>query len=68
MWARPLAISRAALAFAFLVFQLFLAPVDFVWFTMATALYAASSLFAALQPALGSEQVAGQAGSSKFWQ
>ncbi len=44
--------ARAVLAATFLVFQLFLAPVDFVWFTVAIGLYAASSLFAALRPAL----------------
>ena len=52
LWARPLAMARAALAATFLVFQLFLAPVDFVWFTVAIGLYAASSVFAALRPAL----------------
>src|SRR6266566_8884078 len=30
--------------------QLFLAPVDFIWFTLAIALFAASSVFAVLRP------------------
>jgi len=41
---------RVVLALACLVFQLFLAPVDFVWFTLAIALFTASSLFALLRP------------------
>ena len=49
-WALSLATARAVLALACLIFQLFLAPVDFIWFTLAIALYAASSLFAILRP------------------
>ena len=45
-WALALATARAVLALACLVFQLFLAPVDFAWFTLAIVLFAASSLFA----------------------
>ena len=49
LWARPLAAARCVLALACLVFQLFLAPVDFIWFTMAIALFAASSLVAVMR-------------------
>jgi signal transduction histidine kinase len=49
-WALSLATARAVLALACLVFQLFLAPVDFIWFTLAIALFAASSVFAVLRP------------------
>jgi signal transduction histidine kinase len=49
-WALCLATARAVLALACLIFQLFLAPVDFIWFTLAIALFAASSLFALLRP------------------
>ncbi len=41
-----LATARAVIALACLVFQLFLAPVDFAWFTLAIVLFSASSLFA----------------------
>lgn len=50
LWARPLAAARCVLALACLIFQLFLAPVDFIWFTMAIALFAASSLVAVMRP------------------
>jgi signal transduction histidine kinase len=50
LWARPLATARAVLALACLTFQLFLAPVDFIWFTLAIGLFAASSVFAVLRP------------------
>ena len=49
LWARPLAAARCVLALACLIFQLFLAPVDFIWFTMAIALFAASSLVAVMR-------------------
>ena len=49
-WALSLATARTVLALGCLIFQLFLAPVDFIWFTMAIALFAASSLFALLRP------------------
>ena len=49
-WALSLATARAVLALGWLVFQLFLAPVDFIWFTMAIALFAASSVVAGLRP------------------
>src|SRR5258706_4034129 len=42
--------ARAALALTCLTLQLFLAPIDFIWFTLAMALFAASSLFAVLKP------------------
>jgi signal transduction histidine kinase len=38
------------LALACLIFQLYLAPVDFIWFTMAIALFFASSLVAVMKP------------------
>jgi signal transduction histidine kinase len=38
------------LALACLTFQLFLAPVDFIWFTLAMGLFALSSVFAVLRP------------------
>ena len=44
-----MAAARCVLALACLVFQLFLAPVDFIWFTMAIALFAASSLVAVMR-------------------
>jgi two-component system sensor histidine kinase DegS len=50
LWARPLAVARCVLALACLIFQLFLAPVDFIWFTMAIALFAALSLVAVMRP------------------
>ena len=50
LWARPLATARTVLALACLIFQLYLAPVDFIWFTFAIALFAASSLLAVLRP------------------
>src|SRR5260370_16263478 len=50
MWARPLAAARTVIALFCLVFQLVLAPVDFVWFTSAIALFAASSLLAVFRP------------------
>jgi len=49
-WARYLATARAVLALTCLAFQLFLAPVDFVWFTLAVVLFTASSLFAVMRP------------------
>jgi signal transduction histidine kinase len=52
LWARPLATARAVLALACLVFQLFLAPGDFAWFTLAIALFALSSLFAVWRPGI----------------
>ena len=45
-WALSLATARAVLALACLIFQLFLAPVDFAWFTLAIVLFSASTLFA----------------------
>ena len=57
-WALALATARAVLALACLVFQLFLAPVDFAWFTLAIVLFAASSLFALRR----SERLAGTFG------
>jgi signal transduction histidine kinase len=50
LWARPLAAARCVLALACLTFQLFLAPVDFIWFTLAIALFAASSVVAVTRP------------------
>ena len=50
LWARPLAAARCVLALACLIFQLYLAPVDFIWFTMAIALFFASSLVAVMKP------------------
>jgi signal transduction histidine kinase len=50
LWARPLAAARCVLALSCLVFQLFLAPVDFIWFTLAIALFAASSVVAVTRP------------------
>ena len=50
LWARPLAAARCVLALACLIFQLFLAPVDFIWFTLAIALFAASSVVAVTRP------------------
>ena len=50
MWARPLAAARTVIALFCLVFQLVLAPVDFIWFTAAIALFAASSLLAVFRP------------------
>lgn len=50
LWARPLATARAVLAVSCLIFQLFLAPVDLAWFTIALALFAATSLFAVWRP------------------
>lgn len=50
LWARPLAAARTVIALFCLVFQLVLAPVDFIWFTAAIALFAASSLLAVLRP------------------
>jgi signal transduction histidine kinase len=52
LWARPLAAARCVLALACLIFQLFLAPVDFIWFTMAIVLFAASSLVAVMRSAM----------------
>jgi signal transduction histidine kinase len=49
-WALYLATARAVLALACLMFQLFLAPVDFIWFTLAMVLFAASSVFAVVRP------------------
>jgi signal transduction histidine kinase len=48
--ALSLATSRAVLALACLIFQLFLAPVDYLWFTMAITLFTASSVLAVLRP------------------
>jgi len=50
LWARPLASARTVIALFCLFFQLFLAPVDFIWFTSAVALFAASSLLAVFRP------------------
>jgi len=48
-WARFLATARAILALACLGFQLFLAPVDFIWFTLAMILAAVTPLPATLE-------------------
>jgi signal transduction histidine kinase len=50
LWARPLAVARTVIALFCLFFQLVLAPVDYIWFTSAVALFAASSLLAVLRP------------------
>jgi signal transduction histidine kinase len=50
LWAHPLAVARCVLALSCLVFQLYLAPVDFIWFTLAIALFFASSLVAVMRP------------------
>jgi signal transduction histidine kinase len=50
LWARPLATARAVLASACLVFQLFLAPREFAWFTLALGLFALSSMVAVWRP------------------
>jgi signal transduction histidine kinase len=42
--------ARALLALTCLAFQLFMAPIHFVWFTQAMVLFAVSSLFAVLRP------------------
>ena len=44
-----MAAARCVLALACLIFQLYLAPVDFVWFTTAIALFFASSLVAVMR-------------------
>lgn len=49
-WARYLAMVRALLALTCLGLQVFLAPVEFVWFTQAMVLFAGSSVFAFLRP------------------
>ena len=48
-WALYLSTARAVLALACLTFQLFLAPVDFIWLTVAMAAFAASSVFAVVR-------------------
>jgi len=42
--------ARAVLAVTYLTFQLFIAPISYFWFTLAMAVFAASSLFALLKP------------------